>query len=57
MFVESQQFVLEILEIHDKFQHNFQIASIRIRVFKTSFNMIVKSYQFVSEVQEFQDKF
>ena len=31
MFVESHQFVSEVLEIQDKFQHVCRIVSIRIR--------------------------
>ena len=51
---ESHQFVSEVLEIQDKFQHVCRIVSINIRV--TCLDMFDESHQFVSEVLEIQDK-
>ena len=55
MFNESRQFVSEVLEIQDKFQHVCRIVSIRIK--KTCLDMFDESYQFVLEVLKIQDKF
>jgi hypothetical protein len=55
MFDESHQFVSEVLEIQDKFQHVCRIVSIRIK--ETCLDMFDESHQFVLEVLKIQDKF
>ena len=50
MFDESCQFILEAVEMQDKFQHVCRIVSIRIR--ETCLDMFDESHQFISEVVE-----
>ena len=55
MVDKTHQFVSEVLETQDKFQHVCRIISIRIR--EICLDMFDESHQFVSDVLEIQDKF